>query len=113
MNLKMTVIAGITAGMMALTGCAGNTPATNDGNRTGEQITNSINRATDNYRSNNNYNNGLNGNNYNYYNRDGSLWNSYNTSAPTAKNRGGYGLNRSNNLNNNDINRGTIGSYNR
>jgi hypothetical protein len=130
MNLKTIVFAGVAASMLALTGCAGNTPNNNNGNETGERISNSINRSIDRF--------GRNGSN--------SLWNDNDIHSPgyvnpdgmtgsSRINRGitgnqtnrnsfvtprayispdaGIGNSFGNILNNDDINRGAIGNYNR
>ena len=45
MNLKRVLFATITAGMLSVTGCAGNVPENNHGNRNGENLARDINRS--------------------------------------------------------------------
>lgn len=56
MNLKRVLLATITTGILAVTGCAGgNTPNNNHGNRTGENIGRNVNRAFNDGRTRPNY----------------------------------------------------------
>jgi hypothetical protein len=112
MNLKRIVFVGITAVMIATTGCASNTPENNRGNRTGERISESINRGTG-------YSNG-------YYRNDGftnrsynnDLWNGSNGPTPGSR----YSRSDINNSTDgssirnrygSSINRGRVDNYNR
>ena len=89
LDLKRVLFASVTAGMLAVTGCAGNVPENNHGNRTGENLGNNVNRA---------FNGGTRSNYYDGYNYDG-----YN-----------YGTrsNYNNNYRNYRNNRGTDNFYN-
>jgi hypothetical protein len=140
MNLKKVAFAGITAGILFLgTGCAGNTPENNHGNRTGERITNSFdtntNRNSDNLWDssddgiNRSYNRGSIWNNtyisptpgysgsYNNYNRSGFRTNNNNsffaTSKPSQRRNNVIRPSAGNNLTTSDVNRGTLNNYNR
>ena len=66
MNLKRVLFATITAGMLTATGCAGNVPENNHGNRTGENLGRDIDRSFNYGRTRSNlYNNDL---------RDGNIY---------------------------------------
>jgi hypothetical protein len=84
-NLKRILFAAVTAGMLTVTGCAGNTPENNHGNRTGENLGSDVNRSFNNGGTRSNYNAYRNG----IYSTDrysNDLWNSYSTPAPSGNN---------------------------
>ena len=54
MNWKRIAVTGIIAGMIAVTGCSTNLPETNQGNRNGQRVTDSVNRRADTYRTTSN-----------------------------------------------------------
>ncbi|MCL2286976.1 MAG: hypothetical protein FWC32_11530 [Firmicutes bacterium] len=51
MNWRRIAVTGIVAGMVAITGCSANMPETNQGNRNGQRVTDSVNRRADTYRT--------------------------------------------------------------
>jgi hypothetical protein len=92
-NLKRILFAAVTAGMLTVTGCAGNTPDNNHGNRTGENLGSDVNRSFNNGGTRSNSNGGTRSNYNNYRNgiystdRYGNdTWNSYSTPAPGVNN---------------------------
>jgi len=46
-NWKKIIVSGTVAGMVIVTGCAGNVPSNNHGNRNGERLTNAVTRSVD------------------------------------------------------------------
>jgi len=46
-NWKKIIVSGTVAGMVIVTGCAGNVPSNNHGNRNGERLTNAVTRNVD------------------------------------------------------------------
>jgi len=51
MNWRRIAVAGLITGMVAITGCSSNLPETNQGNRNGQRVADSINRREDTYRT--------------------------------------------------------------
>ena len=50
-NWKRIAVTGLVVGMVAATGCSSNLPETNQGNRNGQRVADSVNRRTDSYRT--------------------------------------------------------------
>ncbi|MCL2528305.1 MAG: hypothetical protein FWE42_07785 [Defluviitaleaceae bacterium] len=49
MNWRKIAVTGLVAGMIAFTGCSSNMPETNQGNRNGQRVVDSVNHRTDSY----------------------------------------------------------------
>jgi len=49
MSLKRMIAVGLVAGMLAVTGCSGNIPSRNQGNRNGQRVADAVNRRPDSY----------------------------------------------------------------
>jgi len=49
MNWRRIAVTGLIAGMVAVTGCSSNIPETNQGNRNGQRVVDSVNRRPDSY----------------------------------------------------------------
>ena len=50
LNWRRIAVTGLVAGIVAVTGCSTNLPETNQGNRNGQRVVDSVNRRTDTYR---------------------------------------------------------------
>ena len=50
LNWRRIAVTGLVAGMVAVTGCSTNLPETNQGNRNGQRVVDSVNRRSDTYR---------------------------------------------------------------
>jgi hypothetical protein len=50
LNWRRIAVTGLVAGMVAVTGCSTNLPETNQANRNGQRVVDSVNRRTDTYR---------------------------------------------------------------
>ncbi|MCL1844228.1 MAG: hypothetical protein FWF79_10490 [Defluviitaleaceae bacterium] len=55
MNWRRIIAVGTVAGMLVVTGCSSNMPETNQGNRNGQRVADSVNRRGDSYRNYNAY----------------------------------------------------------